>query len=70
MKPYTVDELASTLRKLQSRGYGNYLVLVSDDEECNGYHPLFGAFVNEGEPFEYLNEQTHKLETENTILID
>ena len=70
MKPYTIDELASELRKLQTRGYGDHIVLVSDDEECNGYHALYGELFTEGEPYLYLNTETNKIETAKTILID
>lgn len=70
MKPYTVNELLGELKKLQTRGYGEHIILVSDDEECNGYHPLFGAFLREGETIEYLDEHTNKMETGKTILID
>ena len=70
MKPYTVNELVACLRKLQTRGCGDHIVLVSDDEECNGYHALWGSLFVEGEPFVYYSDDMKQAESAKTILID
>lgn len=70
MKPKTVNEVVEELRKLQARGFGEHILQVSDDEECNGYHSLFGWSIAEGEKITYLNEETHKMETSPSVLLD
>ena len=37
----TVSELRQQLQKLENRGLGDCKVVLSDDEECNGYHGAF-----------------------------
>lgn len=41
MRPVTVKELAELLNKAVREDKGDYIVLVSDDEECNGFHELW-----------------------------
>ena len=41
MRPVSVKELAELLNKAVAENKGDYIVLVSDDEECNGYHELW-----------------------------
>ena len=70
MKPKTVNEVIEKLLKLKQRGYGEHILLVSDDEECNGYHELYGLFnCEEGRPLRFLNEHTNRFETGQTICI-
>ena len=70
MKPKTVNELLEELTRLQKRGYGEYLVLVSDDEECNGYHPLYGDSNSEGGWMEFYDVCKEKNDKLPTITID
>ena len=37
----TVSELRQQLQKLEKRGMGDCKIVLSDDEECNGYHGAF-----------------------------
>ena len=69
MKPYTLNELIERLNMMQERGCGQHIVMVSYDEECNGYHPLWDWACYEGEPYQYLNEETGKMEKAKTVLI-
>lgn len=39
--PITVKELIASLKKLDSKGYGNFPIFISDDEEGNGFHGLW-----------------------------
>lgn len=43
MKPASVIELRDLLNQVIEQGCGHYLVQVSDDEECNGHHPLYNV---------------------------
>lgn len=39
----TVSELRQQLQNLENRGLGDCKVVLSDDEECNGYHGAFSG---------------------------
>ncbi len=41
MKPLIISELADILAFELGKGHGDYVVFVSDDEECNGFHALW-----------------------------
>lgn len=68
MKPLTIKELAEISAKAVELGYGECIVQVSDDEECNGYHELYERKCYKGGAFTYLNEKTHEHETKGTIV--
>lgn len=55
MKPLSVNDLAALCSTLQQRGFGEYIVKVSDDEECNDYHLLWSKKPYVGEPIEYIH---------------
>lgn len=40
-KPVTVNQLLKNLEDLKKKGYGDALVFITDDEECNGYHAMW-----------------------------
>ena len=42
--PMTIDELIAEALKAKKRFGGNKYVLVSDDEEGNGYHECYFSF--------------------------
>ena len=46
MKSKTVNEVIAELQRLKKRGYGEHILLVSNDEECNGYHELYGWYAD------------------------
>ena len=45
MKALTVNELLSECLHLQKEGKGNQRILISSDDEGNGYHELFFGFT-------------------------
>lgn len=49
----TVDELYSILRTERIKGNGNKKILISNDDEGNGYHPLFFGVTPIDENFSY-----------------
>ena len=58
MKPLTIKEMAAIMNNAVKLGYGDYALLVSDDEEANGFHPLFKAYLSPAEDdVTYINEQ-------------
>ena len=70
MKPLTVNELSSLLEKAIKFGYGDRIVCVSDDEECNGYHCLYSRNFGGGDEIQYLDHKDGKIKYENSIIID
>ena len=40
-KILTIDELYSILRTERTKGNGKKKIMISTDDEGNGYHPLF-----------------------------
>jgi len=41
MEALTVNDLLARLILESKKGHGDYIVFVSDDEECNGFHALW-----------------------------
>jgi hypothetical protein len=70
MKPLTVNELSALLEKAIKFGYGDRIVCVSDDEECNGYHCLYSRNFGSGDEIRYLDHKDGKIKYENSIIID
>lgn len=53
-KPLTVKELYQECRKEINNGNGDKVIMISNDDEGNGYHYLWYSFTNEvGEIMEY-----------------
>lgn len=69
MKPMTVIELAELLDKAIKFGYGDRVVQVSNDEECNGYHCLYRRNFGSGEDVCYLDEKGGEV-YRNSIILD
>lgn len=44
MKPLTVKELYNECEKQIEKGNGNKVIMLSDDDEGNGYHYCWYAF--------------------------
>ena len=70
MKPLTVNELAALLEKAIKFGYGDRIVCVSDDDECNGYHCLYRRNFGSGYEIQYLDKDKNIIKYENSIIID
>ena len=45
MSGFTVNELLKECQKLVKSGYGDRVVLLSDDDEGNGFHTLYYNFT-------------------------
>ena len=43
-KPLTVKELAKLCQDEIKKGHGDYSIMLSDDDEGNGYHYLWYSF--------------------------
>lgn len=70
MRPVLVKELAELLNKAVRENKGDYIVLVSDDEECNGYHELWDKInITQGETFGFRDEKSGEWEIRNTICL-
>jgi hypothetical protein len=68
MKPILVKDLKKLMSRIPSR-YDDLVVLVSDDEEENGYHALFTNQIFGGSPYEFYNQDTKEMETRDTIIL-
>jgi len=47
MGALTVKQLAVIVNDLVKEGYGEKHILISDDDEGNGYHTLFYPFITD-----------------------
>lgn len=57
MKAITVNGLLKECQRLEKMGYGDKVVLLSDDDEGNGFHTLFYTFETDIQSIEtYANE--------------
>lgn len=52
-KIITIDELYSILRTERTKGNGKKRILLSTDDEGNGYHPLFFGVSPVTDDFSY-----------------
>lgn len=68
MKPLFVKDLKSLIGSIPS-DYDNCVVLVSDDEELNGYHALFTDQIFGGNTYQFYNQDTKKMEFRDSIII-
>jgi len=67
MRPVSVKELAELLNKAVRENKGDYIVLVSNDEECNGYHELWTQEFRQGEDVQFREGGEWKLR--NSIVL-
>lgn len=51
MKAITVNELIKDLVKVSQAGFGNKKILISQDDEGNGYHELFFSVTTDVKSF-------------------
>ena len=68
MKPLIVKDLKEMIKRIPSK-YDNLVVLVSDDDEQNGYHALWYKEIYSGDNFEFFNQDTKEMETRKSIVI-
>ena len=70
MRPVLVRELAELLNKAVREDKGDYVVLVNDDEECNGYHELWNKVkITQGKDVEFLDEKSGEWKLRNSIVL-
>lgn len=55
----TVNQLYSFCKKQIDKGNGNKHIIISDDDEGNGYHTLFYQFTDNTEELQYILELEH-----------
>ena len=55
-KPLKVYDLYEYCRACMREGLADYEVYISDDEEGNGFHPLFWGFETDPEKIEKFSE--------------
>ena len=67
MRPVSVKELAELLNRAVKENKGDYIVLVSNDEERNGYHELWAQEFQQGEDIQFYVNGEWKLR--NSILL-
>ena len=51
MNGITVKQLRDKCNEAISDGFENHIVAISDDEEGNGYHPIYEGFSEKGDLF-------------------
>lgn len=69
MRPVSVKELAELLNRAVAENKGDYIVLVSDDEECNGYHELWAKEFRQGEDVQFRDEKSGEWKLRNSIVL-
>ena len=75
MKALTIKDLFNECKKQIIKGNGDKIIMISDDDEGNGYHYLWYSFadakeilINEYEDMSYmLSDDISKIE--NTIIL-
>lgn len=55
----TVNQLLELCKKQVKKGNGNKHIIISNDDEGNGYHTLFYAFTDDAENLQYILEEEH-----------
>ena len=65
----TVKELCKECERLISTGYGDKEVLISRDDEGNGFHYLFYTFMTETENIKEVLEYWGDGDAENVVLL-
>ena len=64
--PLTIDELISEAIKAKVKFGGNKYVLLSDDEEGNGYHECYFSFVDGRE---FMTEGLYGIPIEECVVL-
>ena len=71
-KPLTVKELAKLCQDEIKKGYGDCSIMISDDDEGNGYHYLWYSFITASEldgVFELENSLDEDIAPKNKTII-
>ena len=66
----TVAELKRKCIALEKQGLGNKEFLMSDDDECNGFHTLFEGFVTRQDDIDMCSDVFHdNNDPKNVVLL-
>jgi len=80
-RPLTVKELADACNKQIAKGNGDRVIMISNDDEGNGYHYLWYEFqtpeeitqsmINQGVPTEWgiIDELDERIASEDATII-
>ena len=69
-KGITVAELYKDVKFLMSEGCGDKVVLISDDDEGNGFHTLFYLFAYKPEDVKpYASTFPHRNDPDDVVLL-
>lgn len=68
-KGITVKELATMCMEQIKKGNGDKHILVSNDDEGNGYHTLFYGLDDSKENIEYALEIEHDNHSANEVVV-
>lgn len=69
MKQLTVNDLLKLCQQAVSEGNGNKNIVLSDDNEGNGYHGLFYGFTPLDDGFEDMIYDSHTHSIDDTIIL-
>lgn len=74
-KTITVDMLKKMCESMSKRGFGKKKILISNDDEGNGYHELFfsftetGAMIKESDSYMLPHGVSHEDAVKNYIIL-
>ena len=68
-KGITVIQLAEMCEKQIKKGNGDKHILISDDDEGNGYHTLFFGLNDDKEALEYAVQIEHDCHSVDEIVV-
>ena len=71
-KPLTVKELAKLCQEEIKKGHGDCSIMISDDDEGNGYHYLWYSFITASEldgAFELENSLDERIAPKDKTII-
>jgi len=68
-KGITVEQLCYALINQVKKGNGKKYVLVSDDDEGNGYHTLFDGVCDNLDDMQYVVTMEHDSHKANEIIV-
>lgn len=69
IKPMTVKELRDACEYMIKEGFGDKHVLISRDDECNGYHGLWYGFDFELENIKDAADTFHNHDDPNEVIL-
>ena len=65
-KPLTIKDLLKACQEEIKKGHGDHVIMLSDDDEGNGYHYCWYAFTSlmDGDNFDDMAEELYRLDEE------